>query len=1245
MIPPSNEYSPPQTKAHDLSQAYNPPAEAYNPPAEAYNPPVDAHNPPAQAYNPPAEAYNPPAKAYNPPVETHNPPVDAYNPPDAAYNPPVVAYNPPAEAYNPPVNAYKSPAEAYNPQVDAYKSSVEAYNPPAEAYNPYNSPTKVFNPPKQIYNAPPKIHGTPSKAYTPPPKAYNPPPSKAYTPPPKAYNPPPSKAHNSPTENYNNVPTRPRPTPMHSAYKSSTPIEVYSSPDMEHMVPPETDYVPPKVKQPQHQPIHHYKEPTPSTKYIKQPRTPNPYQPRALKISNSYKPSSVKSLKNPYSPNTIPPTQRKPQLVLSHLLHHNPYSSHIPIDPHLHYQQQVALDHHSSPAASLEQFFAIQQQSLQQAPLPTPVPTIHQSLAPVATQGPFVTPQPHIAAHHQSPSQPTLPPFTPPTHHQTNPHPAHQHPHLTTPVPAQLPSEPFIHHPLPTANVPAHSQPSLQQPHKQVPEQQIAHHPHPQSQNSRLPQHSTTITPFVHHSQPNPTKSKPHVQESHSRTHDPVIHHPHPTARAPSSQRSPQPIIHSPHPSSPVHAPNPKLSMTGDITFQSPVSLSVISQQQQPRVPSHDQTNQLSDHQLHSMMAFVVTEQTTPVPVSTPIIQPESHPPQHFPHPDPDHHDPVQDNRIHQIPTPGQHNMNVEVRNHGEAPGAGLQPQPVFQVDSNHFQFNPEPSNNLQPQSREQLPTQAVAQRQPIQPKSVVNRDLFDPQTLNKMRKPAMVKHQVFQAVPEEHFLDGVPGPAHSQVSRSVAKLHHKFSVLSSEHAPMMAALPGTTIQCDNPNTSGGYTCVSFVIDDNNHVRHKRKLATTLPPFTSTTAATTTLAPDKKKASSLDLDTVLNPQSTQLLKTIYQKNTEKKPFKRKKTFPSAPVDLTPQETEPVTMRTKEEFYKTPEILANFVESSNLTVTDPPLVPALAGTTVECKYPDQTGIYSCFSFQNMPKVEENQEVVVVKKNATVDSVQSIKENDSSNHDDKRVTTNEQSHEISELSTEMPVRIKHPPVSETDGTNNFVDDPKQELRGHVKSDNHVVVKDVPKRSFFSRGGFRETTRRPVPHPSNLVEERKQESLDKLNKILNDAVNRAIKLKPAIKEATKNQKSKYDPILNPVTGRPIGFVHKDSGDFYPVGGHNSETPKSRIHISTPRSVTERPSTSTTTKKPHTRPVQPNSEVDKAEELDTERKREVNEVVKERVSVRRIDFTGDFTPQIDPSLDTLTSEFLNLMQGEKVQ
>ena len=126
--------------------------------------------------------------------------------------------------------------------------------------------------------------------------------------------------------------------------------------------------------------------------------------------------------------------------------------------------------------------------------------------------------------------------------------------------------------------------------------------------------------------------------------------------------------------------------------------------------------------------------------------------------------------------------------------------------------------------------------------------------------------------------------------------------------------------------------------------------------------------------------------------------------------------------------------------------------------------MECKYPDQTGVYSCFSFQNVPKEEENQEVVVVKKKPVADIVHSDNRDEIRNHPtvDKRVTTIHQNYGLGELSTEMPVRIKHQRVVGTNGVDNLVDDPKL-VSGHVKSyqDDHDRVnnhEDISKNTSF-------------------------------------------------------------------------------------------------------------------------------------------------------------------------------------------
>ena len=118
---------------------------------------------------------------------------------------------------------------------------------------------------------------------------------------------------------------------------------------------------------------------------------------------------------------------------------------------------------------------------------------------------------------------------------------------------------------------------------------------------------------------------------------------------------------------------------------------------------------------------------------SSPSPQPPVN--EHFLHPHPE--DPSHTPQSH-FPQPG-HNLgaNVEIRNHGTAnlqPQASLEPQPVFQM----------PHQNQG---------------------SVVNRPLFDPTTvdLNTDTDPH-ANHPVFQAVPDDHFLDQAP-PPHPQMS------------------------------------------------------------------------------------------------------------------------------------------------------------------------------------------------------------------------------------------------------------------------------------------------------------------------------------------------------------------------------------------------------------------------------------------------------------------------------------------------
>ena len=613
-------------------------------------------------------------------------------------------------------------------------------------------------------------------------------------------------------------------------------------------------------------------------------------------------------------------------------------------------------------------------------------------------------------------------------------------------------------------------------------------------------------------------------------------------------------------------------------------------------------SSNLPDHQLHSMMAFVITEQTTPVSADVSVT---SSPPvnEHFlhPHPEDPSHFPQS-----QFPQPG-HNLgaNVEIRNHGTAnlqPQASLEPQPVFQMPhQNHDQG------------------------------SVVNRPLFDPTTVDLNTEPdPHANHPVFQAVPNEHFLDQAP-PPHPQVSRSLGQsLHHKFSVLSHDKAPMMAALPGTTIQCNAPDSSGSYTCDSFIHPDqtvaarvtfpqfaSGHKRPKRK-----PKEYERKVA--------KDEVNIDFDTVLNPKSTQLLKTIFQKNKEKQGSSgRERSFPSEAVDLTPDANEQVLVKTayqkpkkeneisnevhqpplKKDFFKTPEILPSFTKSSNLTITDPPLVPALAGTTVECNLPDNHGSYSCTSFQNKlvpqttttkPIIEKLQEVKKpvleqkfdTEKDAPMHKLKhTLKSNESKNLPSKYKSTKsileeiwKKAEEERELKAKKAVVVKDIERKKLQSSDVIDDSSGEFVKTTADTSNKETKNTSPQPpsveqniNFDVRGNRQNDNEQPdvnsiVPNDTKieanrsknteiprsqtndnqkpLQQLRKELKENKINKIMKDAVKRAIKYNRIQPTTSKPHKPTapsfklYDPVFNPVTGKPLGLVNKNTGVFYPVG-----------------------------------------------------------------------------------------------------
>ena len=155
---------------------------------------------------------------------------------------------------------------------------------------------------------------------------------------------------------------------------------------------------------------------------------------------------------------------------------------------------------------------------------------------------------------------------------------------------------------------------------------------------------------------------------------------------------------------------------------------------------------------------------------------------------------------------------------------------------------------------------------------------------------------------------------------------------------------------------------------------------------------------------------------------------------------------------------------------------------------------------------------------------------------------------------------------------------------------------------------------------------------ITERKRE---KINAIIDAAVKRAILRNKLRAEASPAQQ--YDPLYNPVTGRPVGLIHKQTGHFLPVrrGGEGQG------ELSEGDKVAENSKEILSSTK-NTTVLQP-ADVGRSEEENIlVAQRESNSYPFQDVSSRKLDIDESRT-QIDPSLDSLTREFLNIMQGEK--
>ena len=882
---------------------------AYNPTTK---PPIAAHHPDIP-YKPPSP-YQSTEKTHplqdNRITKEYHAPITKYHPPEKNYTPVVEEYHPPVEEYHPPVKEFHPPVEEYHPSDEVYHPPVKEYHPSVKDYHPqvkeYHTPVKEYNPSVNDYHPQAEEYDHTLKTL------YNPPP----VPTPIAITPVP---HNYVTPNNFVKQGKPSTTVIPKPYDVPT----------NHMMPPKKEYLSPNEH------IHALKSTYKNTLSSQSPK--------------SYEKPAV-DMRPPHS-NYVPPNPETK--------HHFSTSS-----PELNYKTKTEKAHHQPKVLRIENnhpVLAIQQyQTIHQLPT-TPKPAIPTTSASYVKQ---TTPHHHYSYNYPHAGQLYQPPGLL----------GHQAP--------LAPIDPHLQNLKPSAPNDPHSigVEALHGQHQNTPiDPHLLSHPKNLEHFFAIQHQSLQTTPA-------PITPGPFVTPQTTLHNSPsVISHVNPSLRPALNVGGVDPkvvptVATLPPFTPPTRPPNIHLT---PFTQQAPHTESVHLQPEgriEPlqsivhRIPPTKvinvaQETPATDHQLHSMMAFVTTEQTTPVSAEfsfTPTPSPS--PPAHVHEPHPLH---PADSSQSQFPKPGNNlDTNVEIRNHGTA---SLQPQPVFNFDRESFQFTPD--QNL-----------------------IVERPLFDPSTIDLNKEDPHANHPVFQAVPDDNFRDQ-PNPPHPQSTRSLGGgLHHRFSVLGSDKAPMMAALPGTTIQCNPPDSSGSYTCDSFLNNNhevtakvtfphtsgNEYLRHKRKPVLTQTKRNDDIDVIEESTGFVEKDASIDFDTVLNAKSTQLLKTIFQKNKEnhQRSFITTTEIPMTSVDLTPDSNQQIVFNAsfekltitkpmqdnnlksslKNDFFKTPEILPHFVKSSNLSITDPPLVPALAGTTVECHLPDGNGSYSCVSFQNKMQVQ-------------------------------------------------------------------------------------------------------------------------------------------------------------------------------------------------------------------------------------------------------------------------------------------
>ena len=155
-----------------------------------------------------------------------------------------------------------------------------------------------------------------------------------------------------------------------------------------------------------------------------------------------------------------------------------------------------------------------------------------------------------------------------------------------------------------------------------------------------------------------------------------------------------------------------------------------------------------------------------------------------------------------------------------------------------------------------------------------------------------------------------------------------------------------------------------------------------------------------------------------------------------------------------------------------------------------------------------------------------------------------------------------------------------------------------------------------------------------------MKKINKIIDDAVKRSIKynkipVSSRISPTTSapivkvTNTTNYDPIFNPITGKPVGLVDRNTGVFYPVG--HTIFNENYKYVRDAKETRDEDVNSKT--------------LAQLESPDEEDKMKNNSFTEDEAahSISEKFAVEEMIPQIDPSLDSLTEEFFHLFHGDK--